>query len=179
MLSHTNMLANAEDAAAVLPLDEEDLTLSFLPLSHGFERTGGLYTILRAGGAIAYGGGIASLTDDLSAVRPTILCCVPRVLERVYQHMLGERESASFVKQKILSWALEVDERPAGHAPPTPPCPLRSACNTVWPTGWCLARCARRSADESAFWYRAAPRSMRTWPASFMAQASPSMRATA
>ncbi len=108
MLSHTNMLANAEDAAAVLPLDEEDLTLSFLPLSHGFERTGGLYTILRAGGAIAYGGGIASLTDDLSVVRPTILCCVPRVLERVYQHMLGERESASFVKQKILSWALEV-----------------------------------------------------------------------
>ena len=115
MLSHTNMLANAEDAAAVLPLDEEDLTLSFLPLSHGFERTGGLYTILRAGGTIAYGGGIASLTDDLSVVRPTILCCVPRVLERVYQHMLGERESASFVKQKILSWALEVG-RAAGRA---------------------------------------------------------------
>ena len=115
MLSHTNMLANAEDAAAVLPLDEEDLTLSFLPLSHGFERTGGLYTILRAGGAIAYGGGIASLTDDLSVVRPTILCCVPRVLERVYQHMLGERENASFVKQKILSWALEVG-RAAGRA---------------------------------------------------------------
>ncbi len=108
MLSHTNMLANAEDAAAVLPLSEEDLLLSFLPLSHGFERTGGLYTSLRAGGTIAYGGGIASLTDDLAAVRPTILCCVPRVLERVYQHMLGERESASFVKQKILSWALEV-----------------------------------------------------------------------
>ena len=115
MLSHTNMLANAEDAAAVLPLGEEDLTLSFLPLSHGFERTGGLYTILRAGGAIAYGGGIASLTDDLSVVRPTILCCVPRVLERVYQHMLGERENASFVKQKILSWALEVG-RAAGRA---------------------------------------------------------------
>ena len=102
------MLANAEDAAAVLPLNEEDLFLSFLPLSHGFERTGGLYTSLRAGGTIAYGGGIASLTDDLAAVRPTILCCVPRVLERVYQHMLGERENAPFVKQKILSWALEV-----------------------------------------------------------------------
>ena len=108
MLSHTNMLANAEDATAVLPLNEEDLLLSFLPLSHGFERTGGFYTSLRAGGTIAYGGGIASLTDDLSVVRPTILCCVPRVLERVYQHMLGERENAAFVKQKILSWALEV-----------------------------------------------------------------------
>ena len=108
MLSHTNMLANAEDATAVLPLNEEDLFLSFLPLSHGFERTGGLYTSLRAGGTIAYGGGITSLTDDLAAVRPTILCCVPRVLERVYQHMLGERENAPFVKQKILSWALGV-----------------------------------------------------------------------
>ena len=110
MLSHTNMLANTEDATAVLPLNEEDLFLSFLPLSHGFERTGGLYTSLRAGGTIAYGGGIASLTDDLSVVRPTILCCVPRVLERVYQHMLGERENASFVKQKILSWALDVGQ---------------------------------------------------------------------
>ena len=108
MLSHANMLANAEDAAAVLPLSEEDLTLSFLPLSHGFERTGGLYTSLRAGGTIAYGGGIASLTADLAAVRPTILGCVPRVLERVYRHMLGERENASFVKQKILGWALGV-----------------------------------------------------------------------
>lgn len=108
MLSHTNMLANVEDAAAILPLSEEDLFLSFLPLSHGFERTGGLYTSLWTGGTIAYGGGIASLTDDLAAVRPTILCCVPRVLERVYQHLLGERENAPFVKQKILSWALEV-----------------------------------------------------------------------
>ncbi len=108
MLSHTNMLANAEDAAAILPLSEDDLFLSFLPLSHGFERTGGLYTSLRAGGTIAYGGGIASLSDDLAAVRPTILCCVPRVLERVYQHLLGERENAPVVKQKILSWALEV-----------------------------------------------------------------------
>ena len=110
MLSHTNMLANTEDAAAVLPLSEADLFLSFLPLSHGFERTGGLYTSLRAGATIAYGGGIASLTDDLAAVRPTILCCVPRVLERVYQHLLGERENAPFVKQKILSWALRVGQ---------------------------------------------------------------------
>ena len=110
MLSHTNMLANTEDATAILPLSEEEMFLSFLPLSHGFERTGGLYTSLRAGGTIAYGGGIASLTDDLAAVRPTILCCVPRVLERVYQHLLGERENASFVKQKILSWALEVGQ---------------------------------------------------------------------
>ncbi len=108
MLSHTNMLANAESATAVLPMGEDDLTLSFLPLSHGFERTGGLYSSLRVGGTIAYGGGIASLTDDLATVRPTVLGCVPRVLERVYQHLLGARESASFGKRKMLDWALEV-----------------------------------------------------------------------
>ena len=108
MLTHANMLANAEDASAILPIAEDDLSLSFLPLSHGFERTGGLYTILRAGGSIAYGGGIASLTDDLRQVRPTMLGCVPRVLERVYQHVLGEKESASLVKQKILGWVLDV-----------------------------------------------------------------------
>ena len=182
MLSHTNMLANTEDAAAVLPLSEEDLFLSFLPLSHGFERTGGLYTSLRGGGTIAYGGGIASLTDDLAAVRPTILCCVPRVLERVYQHMLGERENAPFVKQKILSWALRVGQAAGrvrtANATGTTALPLPLS-NTGWPTAWYFVRSARRSAAGFAFWCQVALRSTRTWPASFMAPAFPSMKATA
>ncbi len=108
MLTHANMLANAEDATTILPITEADQTISFLPLSHGFERTAGLYTILRAGASIAYGGGTVTLTKDLGEVRPTLFCCVPRVLELVYRRVLSEKESAPFAKQKILSWALDV-----------------------------------------------------------------------
>ena len=115
MLTHANMLANAEDATAILPITEEDQTISFLPLSHGFERTAGLYTILRAGASIAYGGGTVTLTKDLGDVRPTLFCCVPRVLELVYRRVLSEKESAPFAKQKILSWALDVGKA-AGRA---------------------------------------------------------------
>lgn len=111
MLSHTNMLTNTQDATAVLPITEDDITVSFLPLSHGFERTAGLYTILRAGAAIAYGGGTVSLTKDLGEVRPTALCCVPRVLELVYRRVSNERENASFLKRKLLDWAFNVGRK--------------------------------------------------------------------
>ena len=106
MLSHTNILANTQDATAILPITEDDVTLSFLPLSHGFERTAGLYTILRTGACIAYGGGTVTITKDLGEVKPTLFCCVPRVLELVYRRLLSERENASFLKRHILSWAI-------------------------------------------------------------------------
>lgn len=110
MLTHANMLANAEDATRILPITEADQTVSFLPLSHGFERTAGLYTILRAGACIAYGGGTVSLTKDLSEVRPTLLCSVPRLLELVYRRVLSEKERAPRLRQTVLRWALAVGE---------------------------------------------------------------------
>lgn len=108
MLTHTNMLANTQDATAILPITEDDLSISFLPLSHAFERTAGLYTLLRAGASIAYGGGTVTLTKDLPEVRPTVFCCVPRVLELVYRRVRSEQENARFPKRQILDWALTV-----------------------------------------------------------------------
>ena len=110
MLSHRNMLSNVHDAPQILPLGADDVSLSFLPLSHGFERTTGLYTPLSVGGSIAYGGGTVSLLRDLAEVRPTLLCCVPRVLELVYRRVLGERESAGFAKRQLLDWALALSK---------------------------------------------------------------------
>ena len=111
MLTHTNMLANTQDATAILPITEDDLSVSFLPLSHGFERTAGLYTLLRAGATIAYGGGTVTLTKDLAEVKPTVICCVPRVLELVYRRVSSERENARFPKRQILDWALAVGKK--------------------------------------------------------------------
>jgi long-chain acyl-CoA synthetase len=111
MLTHANMLVNTQDATAILPITEEDVTVSFLPLSHGFERTAGLYTILRAGATIAYGGGTVTLTKDLGDIKPTLLCCVPRVLELVYRRVSSEREHASFLKRTLLNWALNLGRK--------------------------------------------------------------------
>jgi long-chain acyl-CoA synthetase len=111
MLTHRNMLTNTQDATAILPIIEEDLSLSFLPLSHGFERTAGLYTLLRAGATIAYGGGTVTVTKDLAEVKPTVVCCVPRVLELVYRRVWSERENAHFPKRQILDWAFTVGKK--------------------------------------------------------------------
>jgi long-chain acyl-CoA synthetase len=96
---------------AILPITTEDLSVSFLPLSHGFERTAGLYTLLRAGASIAYGGGTVTITKDLGEVKPTVICCVPRVLELVYRRVSSELENARFPKRQILHWALAVGKK--------------------------------------------------------------------
>ncbi|HXG21769.1 MAG TPA: long-chain fatty acid--CoA ligase [Methylomirabilota bacterium] len=124
MLTHENILANTQDATAILPLTENDVSISFLPLSHGFERTAGLYTLLRAGASIAYGGGTVTLTKDLSEVKPTVLCCVPRVLELVYRRMSSERENAGLVKRKVLDWALEVGKKTGTYRAEHQPLPI-------------------------------------------------------
>lgn len=111
MLTHANMLANTQDATALLPLSDTDVSISFLPLSHGFERTAGLYTLLRAGVTITYGGGTVTLTKDLEEVKPTVLTCVPRVLELIYRRLSHERENAHALKRTVLDWALAIGRK--------------------------------------------------------------------
>lgn len=81
-LSHRNILANVEAVLKRVPVLEQDLMLSILPLSHMFERTCGYYTPLRAGIPVAYCRGVNQLGEDLAFHRPTILIAVPRVFER-------------------------------------------------------------------------------------------------
>jgi long-chain acyl-CoA synthetase len=108
MLSHANLLANSADAITVLPIGEDDLVLSFLPLSHAFERTAGLYSVLLAGASVAYGGGPITLASDLREVKPTIMCCAPRVLDLIYRRIWSEKEKAGFLRRQVLDRALEV-----------------------------------------------------------------------
>lgn len=87
MLSHANILANAESVLAQVRGYREDVYLSFLPLSHAFERTVGYYVPMMAGSCVAYARSLQSLPDDLLAVRPTLLVSVPRVYERAYSRI--------------------------------------------------------------------------------------------
>lgn len=83
MLSHYNILTNAYSCLQVIPVTQKDLLLSFLPLSHTFERTSGYYAPMMAGATIAYARSIQQLQEDLLTIRPTILISVPRIYERV------------------------------------------------------------------------------------------------
>src|SRR5664280_447956 len=84
MLTHANVMSNVgATLARVAPLPS-DLFLSFLPLSHTFERTAGYYLPIAAGCCVAYARSVAQLAEDLKTVRPTILISVPRIYERVH-----------------------------------------------------------------------------------------------
>ena len=84
MLTHRNILSNVRTATAQFHINENDVLVSFLPLCHMFERTCGYYTVLLAGGSIAYAESAQTVAADVQKVRPTIMIVVPRILEKVY-----------------------------------------------------------------------------------------------
>jgi long-chain acyl-CoA synthetase len=108
MLTHGNILSNVCGLLWLGGMDERDLLLSLLPLSHVFERTVGYYYPLLSGARIAYAEGIKQFAQNLREVRPTICLVVPRVLEKFHQRVLEAMEAASPLQRKIFHWALEV-----------------------------------------------------------------------
>jgi len=89
MLSHDNVLANVKATLQRVAPEPWDVFLSFLPLSHTFERTAGYYLPIAAGCCVAHARSVALLSEDLKTVRPTILISVPRIYERVYGVLKG------------------------------------------------------------------------------------------
>jgi long-chain acyl-CoA synthetase len=109
MLSHHNILSNAAAASyEVLTTGPDDMLLSFLPLSHTFERTCGYYLTVMSGATNTYSRGIPVLADDLQAVRPTILISVPRIYERVYGRIRTALDEGSPLKKKLFMLAVDV-----------------------------------------------------------------------
>jgi long-chain acyl-CoA synthetase len=90
MLSHHNLLSNTHASLTAIDCYQEDIFLSFLPLSHALERTGGYYLPMMAGASVAFARSIGQLAEDLQAVRPTVLIAVPRVFERVYLRLKAQ-----------------------------------------------------------------------------------------
>ena len=84
MLSHRNVVSNVLSVLKRVGPSTEDVFLSFLPLSHTFERTAGYYLPMAAGSTVAYARSIALLSEDMRTIRPTILISVPRIYERAY-----------------------------------------------------------------------------------------------
>ena len=91
MLTHRNVVANVEALLEIVDVRPDDRFLSFLPLSHTFERTVGYYTPIAAGACVAYARSVPELPQDLRETRPTILVSVPRIYERIYARLLENR----------------------------------------------------------------------------------------
>ena len=108
MLTHRNFLSNCTAIEKHLPIGETDSTLSFLPLSHVFERTTGYYFVLSVGGTITYAQSIEKVGESLPEVRPTILIGVPRFYEKFHEKVQAAIREASPVKQAIFQWAIRV-----------------------------------------------------------------------
>ena len=108
MLSHGNMLSNAYDALDTFVVYPTDLMLSFLPLSHTFERTCGYYLQVMTGATVAYARSIPLLSEDLQNIKPTILISVPRIYERVYSAISAKLEEGSPLKRKLFKLAVDV-----------------------------------------------------------------------
>lgn len=84
MLTHSNVVSNVQAIVARVLPTADDVFLSFLPLSHTFERTAGYYLPIAVGSCVAYARSVALLGEDLKTVRPTVLISVPRIYERIF-----------------------------------------------------------------------------------------------
>lgn len=108
MLSHRNILTNAEAALTVLTTTPDDVFLSFLPLSHTFERTCGYYLTMMAGSETAYARSIQQLGEDLQTIRPTVLVSVPRIYERVWAAIRAKLDEGPPFRKKLFLLAVDV-----------------------------------------------------------------------
>ncbi len=120
MLTHNNIHSNVE-ASQKLPFAGNDVALSFLPLSHIFERMGD-YLMFATGSSIAYAESLDTVPQNMLEVRPTIVFSVPRLYEKMYARVLQNALAGGFIKKKIFYWARGVadqwaDEKLAGREP--------------------------------------------------------------
>jgi long-chain acyl-CoA synthetase len=105
LLTHNNIVQNFRAIHDIVPISYTDSSLSFLPLSHIFERTVGYYCFLGVGASIYYAESIDTVARDLLVAKPTIIVSVPRLYEKIYQKVLG---NATGLKKKILGLALAI-----------------------------------------------------------------------
>ncbi|MFZ6863034.1 AMP-dependent synthetase/ligase [Undibacterium sp. Ji67W] len=96
MLTHLNVLSNVKAVVQRVAPVTSDVFLSFLPLSHTFERTAGYYLPVAAGACVAFSRSTRQLPEDLTIVKPTILISVPRIYERVYSVIQTKLATSKF-----------------------------------------------------------------------------------
>ena len=112
MISHENMVSNCLACIRAIPISHEDVLLSFLPLSHSFERMAGYYMPALFGGAtIYYSSGLERLMEDISEVRPTLMTGVPKLYEKIFRRAQGVHRASKPTQRLAMDAALSVGAR--------------------------------------------------------------------
>lgn len=123
MLSHSNFVENVKVCLQQIPvIDETETFLSFLPLSHVFERTATYHVCCAQGCKIAFAQSLELLAKNMGEIKPTVMNCVPRLLERIHDKAIKSGTAGDGLKSKIFLWALETgknyrQEKEAGRSP--------------------------------------------------------------
>jgi long-chain acyl-CoA synthetase len=110
VLTHGNFLSNVKAVRQIIEFTEKDVCLSFLPLSHVFERMV-TFTYIYAGCTIAYAESVEAVAQNLLEIRPHIMVSVPRVFEKIYTKVMDQVLVSPAPRRKIFFWALKVGRR--------------------------------------------------------------------
>ena len=111
MLTHKNVVSNVINTLKTVSPRPGDVFLSFLPLSHTFERMAGYYLALGMGCTIVFTRSIQQLAEDFRIVRPNVIISVPRIYERIYAKVQNKLARESKFIRFLFSWAVEVGWR--------------------------------------------------------------------
>jgi long-chain acyl-CoA synthetase len=107
MLSHQNIISNIKSTITLMPVHCEHQALSFLPLSHIFERMV-IYTYIAVGAGVTYAEGQEQLLSNLREVRPHFVTAVPLIVERLIEQMMTYARKGPLLRRKILQWAIKL-----------------------------------------------------------------------
>jgi long-chain acyl-CoA synthetase len=110
MLTHGNIASNVAAVTRAIPFRDDDVSLSFLPLSHILERMFD-YLMFAVGVSIAYVESMDTILDNMGEIRPTIVVSVPRIYEKIYARVLENALSSGGAKKQIFFWARKVGEK--------------------------------------------------------------------
>ena len=111
MLTHKNVVSNVINTLKTVSPKPGDVFLSFLPLSHTFERMAGYYLALGMGCTIVFTRSIQQLAEDFRIIRPNVIISVPRIYERIFAKVQAKLARESGFVRFLFNWAVDVGWR--------------------------------------------------------------------
>ena len=109
MLSHSNVINQVLGVDHIIPCKPGSIAFSFLPACHAYERLL-IYTYQYKGMAVYYAESLATLADNIKELHPSMMCCVPRVLERFYDGIIASGKKMEGLSKSIFFWAVDLAE---------------------------------------------------------------------
>jgi long-chain acyl-CoA synthetase len=115
MITHANIHSLVQSIEDVIPVDKTDVYLSYLPLSHVFERVCGEFYSIYCGDTICFAESIEHMAKNMAEIQPTILIAVPRVMERIFHKVQSGINAKSANQRKLVDWAVGVGKETLKH----------------------------------------------------------------